>query len=178
MNGAIQRLDAGDADILLAVRLDRLTRSNQDLLTLMDRSASNGWSMATTDRALDTSTAMGRAMAKMASVFAELERELIGERTKAGMAQRKLEGQHIGRRSSLPPDVILRVKALAAEGLPYPNIAHSLMSDGTVTASGTSNWTHAAVRSAVRANPSPPPTHAQREAAELLSRAGPMTNGG
>src|SRR6478609_6184968 len=89
MNGAIQRLDAGDADILLAVRLDRLTRSNQDLLTLMDRSASNGWSMATTDGALDTSTAMGRAMAKMASVFAELERELIGERTKAGMAQRK-----------------------------------------------------------------------------------------
>jgi DNA invertase Pin-like site-specific DNA recombinase len=45
----------------------------------------------------DTTTPVGRAMFQMMGVFAELERALIQERVKAGMARAKAQGKHVGR---------------------------------------------------------------------------------
>ena len=53
---------------------------------------SEGWSFVTLDLRVDTTTPHGKAMARMAGVFGELERDLIAERTKAALAVKKGEG--------------------------------------------------------------------------------------
>ncbi len=47
--------------------------------------------------ALDLTTPAGRAMAGLLAVFAAFEREILGERTRAGLAQARLNGQRLGR---------------------------------------------------------------------------------
>jgi putative DNA-invertase from lambdoid prophage Rac len=68
--------------------------------------ASSGWSLT---EALDLTTLTGRAMAGMLAVFAEFEREVLGERVGAGIAQARWEGRRHGRprTASLKADVVL-----------------------------------------------------------------------
>jgi DNA invertase Pin-like site-specific DNA recombinase len=71
---------------------------------------------------MDGTTPYGRAMLNMASVFAELERDLIRDRVMAGLARVKAEGKQLGR----PPvaaKVQDRVRKLRAEGMPFRRIA-------------------------------------------------------
>src|SRR4051794_21793920 len=67
---ALSEVETGRADILLALRIDRLSRSLRDLVELMDRSVQQGWALVTLDLRVDTTTPHGKAMARMAGVFA------------------------------------------------------------------------------------------------------------
>jgi DNA invertase Pin-like site-specific DNA recombinase len=80
---------------LIVARLDRLSRSVGHFATLLDRSQREGWQLVTLDPAVDTTTAYGRAMAGMAAVFAQLERELISQRTREGLAAARARGAGI-----------------------------------------------------------------------------------
>ena len=84
-------------DTLVVWKLDRLSRSLRDLLTILDRLDKEGIKFQSLTEAIDTSTPSGRAMMKMVGVFAEFERELIRERTKAGLDQARQEGRVGGR---------------------------------------------------------------------------------
>ena len=84
-------------DTLVVWKLDRLSRSLRDLLTILERLDQEGIMFQSLTEAIDTSTASGRAMMKMVGVFAEFERELIRERTKAGLDQARREGRVGGR---------------------------------------------------------------------------------
>ena len=84
-------------DTLVVWKLDRLSRSLRDLLTILDRLDKEGIKFQSLTEAIATSTASGRAMMKMVGVFAEFERELIRERTKAGLDQARREGRVGGR---------------------------------------------------------------------------------
>jgi DNA invertase Pin-like site-specific DNA recombinase len=76
----------GDRGILMVARLDRLTRSIVQFASLMEAAQRDGWEIVCLDPAVDMTTPYGRAMAGMAAVFAQLERELISQRTREALA--------------------------------------------------------------------------------------------
>ena len=154
---ALGLLASGGADVLAAVRLDRISRSVYDVAGLMQRSIDEGWALVTVHGSIDTSTAMGRAYVYMAAMFAELERGITSERSKAGMAHRRSEGVHLGRRTSLPLEVIERIRAERAAGRSHPAIARGLTADRIPTATGRTVWQVSSVQSALTVNPSPSP---------------------
>ena len=89
--------DLREGDILVIWKLDRLSRSLTDLLTILERLDQAGVQFQSLTESIDTTTASGRAMMKMVGVFAEFEREIIRERTKAGLLQARREGRVGGR---------------------------------------------------------------------------------
>lgn len=137
---ALVRLDAGEADYLLAVRLDRISRSVADFAGLLDRSARKGWGLVMLSPNLDTTDAAGRFTANVLASAAQYERELIAARTREGMAQRKAEGVKLGRPRTMPPAVVARIATERAAGRSLQAIADGLTADGVPTAQGGARW--------------------------------------
>lgn len=88
-------------DVLVVWKLDRLSRSLKDLLHLMDGLNARGAGFMSLTEQIDTTTPAGRMMMQMVGAFAEFEREMIRERTSAGLAQARAEGRIGGRRAKL-----------------------------------------------------------------------------
>jgi DNA invertase Pin-like site-specific DNA recombinase len=153
---AVAAVDTGEADILLALRVDRLSRSLRDLVELMDKSAQEGWALVTLDLRVDTTTPHGKAMARMAGVFAELERDLIAERTKAALAVKKRSGARLGRPVSLPRPVAERIRREHAQGIGWTAIARALNEGGVPTAQGGRRWYPSTIRARFVARQGPP----------------------
>lgn len=84
-------------DTLMVWKLDRLGRSTLHLLTLLDELRQRGIDFHAITQGIDTRTAIGRMVFGQLAVFAEYERNLISERTKAGMKAAKARGVHCGR---------------------------------------------------------------------------------
>jgi len=87
-----------DGDILAVWKLDRLGRSFHDLIGLLDALKVRGVAFQSLTEAIDTATPTGWAMWQMVGILAELERSLIGERTRAAAVAR---GVKMGRKSKL-----------------------------------------------------------------------------
>lgn len=89
----IEGVEAGKFDIVLVYKLDRLSRSQKDTLTLIeDIFMANSVDFVSLQESFDTTTIYGRAMVGILSVFAQMERETITERTLMGRAGRAEEG--------------------------------------------------------------------------------------
>jgi DNA invertase Pin-like site-specific DNA recombinase len=84
-------------DTLVVWKLDRLGRSTIHLLQLLSDLRDRGVDFQAITQGIDTTTAVGRMLYGQLAVFAEYERSLISERTKAGMAAAKARGVHVGR---------------------------------------------------------------------------------
>ena len=84
-------------------KLDRLSRSLKDLLTLLERIEEKGAGFKSLTEAVDTTTPAGRMMMQMVGAFAEFERAMIRERTLAGLKEAKADGRTGGRRKKLKP---------------------------------------------------------------------------
>ena len=82
-------------DLVAAWSVDRLGRSLTDLLSLLGELHDRGVDLYLHQQGVDTSTPSGRAMFQMMGVFAEFERAMIVERTKAGMARARISGKHV-----------------------------------------------------------------------------------
>ena len=84
-------------DRILCVKIDRLARSIINLLDVMQQL--DNWNVAIefVDQPIDTSGAAGRMMLSILGALAEFERELISDRTKAGLQRAKHEGRTAGR---------------------------------------------------------------------------------
>src|SRR5579872_2072281 len=80
-----------EIDVVLVWRLDRWGRSVTDLLATLQELEHLGVGFVSLTEALDLTTPVGRAMAGLLAVFAEFEREILRERTKAGLAHRSEE---------------------------------------------------------------------------------------
>ncbi len=146
LEAALEVVDSGSADVLAAVRVDRLSRTLRDLIELMDRSVQEGWALVTLDLRVDTTTPHGKAMARMAGVFAELERDLISERTKAALAVKKGQGAKLGRPVTMSPNVRRRIRRMRSRGHGWSAIARKLNRDGVATAQGGKRWYPSTVR--------------------------------
>ena len=89
----MEGVEAGKYDIVLVYKLDRLSRSQKDTLFLIeDVFMANNTDFVSMQESFDTSTIFGRAMVGILSVFAQMERETITERTLMGRAGRAEEG--------------------------------------------------------------------------------------
>lgn len=94
---ALQRLlDAvarGQHDLVVVWALSRLTRSVADLYSIWGMMQAHDCDLVSYTEAFDTSTPVGRAMMGLLGVFAQMEREITGERVAAAMRERALQGK-------------------------------------------------------------------------------------
>jgi DNA invertase Pin-like site-specific DNA recombinase len=126
LSGAVKRPGLAQAiaacaagDVLIVWKLDRLGRSLPDLVGLSEtlKSRDIGLKVLTgAGAAIDTMTPEGRLFFGMFAVIAEFERELIRERTKAGMNAARRRGKRVGRPLSLTPEKLDLARRLVAEG--------------------------------------------------------------
>lgn len=98
-------------DTLVVWKLDRLGRNLSGVLEVIEEFERQDINLVSITDGFDARTPMGRAMMQISLVFAELERNLISERTKAGMAAAKAEGKTFGRKHYIR-DYPKRLKAL------------------------------------------------------------------
>jgi DNA invertase Pin-like site-specific DNA recombinase len=89
------QLRAGDT--LVVCRLDRLSRSLKDLLTILERLNAAGAQFRSLTEAVDTAGPAGRMLMQMLGAFAEFERDMIRERTRAGLREARTQGRLPGR---------------------------------------------------------------------------------
>ena len=146
LEAALALLDTHAAEVLVVAKLDRLSRSVRDFADVVERSRRRGWSLVLLDLQLDTSTPMGEAMANMAVVFAQLERRMIGQRTKEGLAAARAKGKRLGSASRTAPDVERRILRERHGGAGLRAIAASLNADAVPTALGGARWHASTVR--------------------------------
>ena len=110
----LKTLAAGDT--LIVWKLDRLGRSLRDLIAMLDDLRARGVHFRSLTEAIDTDTPTGRAMWQMIGVLAELERDLIRERTRAGAEAARLRGVKFGRKPKLNARQIGHMRKLLSQG--------------------------------------------------------------
>jgi len=88
----------GKFDVVLVWASDRIARSVKHYLDVLDELNHLGIEFLSFPENIDTGGPLGRAVVIIIGAIAELERNLIIERVRAGMRRAKLEGRHIGRR--------------------------------------------------------------------------------
>jgi DNA invertase Pin-like site-specific DNA recombinase len=145
---ALDALKTGDAGVLVVAKTDRLSRSLLDFTSILQRAQKQGWILVALDSPADLSTPQGEAMVSVLAVFSQLERRLIGERTKACLAEARAAGTRLGRPKVLTEDVIDHVVALHAETGSYSAAARQLQAEGVPTAHG-GQWQPTTVRKLV-----------------------------
>lgn len=120
---------------VIAFRLDRLGRNARELSLNIAELEDKGIQVLSATENYDTTTAIGRAMREIIFVMAALEREQIGEATKARQESARESGKHIGRMPAASRRQVKRVRDLKAQGLGYSAIKkQTQLSYGTVYA--------------------------------------------
>ncbi|GGM67143.1 resolvase [Longimycelium tulufanense] len=146
LTDALSRLDRGEADVLVAAKLDRVSRSVADFAALLDRSRRKGWRLVCLDLGVDTSTASGELVSNMIASAAQYERRLISQRTKDGLAAKRAAGVRLGRPPVLPTEVVARIVRERQAGATLRAIAEGLTADGVPTARGKAKWSISSVQ--------------------------------
>lgn len=104
-----------EGDVVVVWKIDRLSRSLGDLLRLLEEISHKGAGFVSLTESIDTTTPAGRMVAQMIGVFAEFEREITRERTRAGMQAAKARGVCIGRPMALTStqrsEIVQRIEA-------------------------------------------------------------------
>lgn len=113
-------------DTLVVVRLDRLGRSLPHLIEVVGRLNDQGVGLRSLRESIDTTTAGGRLILHVFGALAEFERDLIRERTLAGLASAKAQGRVGGRRPALTKAQVEHAAALIAEGKSVTEVARLL----------------------------------------------------
>ena len=108
--------DIKPGDVLVVWKLDRLGRSLSHLIYMLKGLMKRDVSFCSLKDAIDTTTAGGRLCFHIMGALAEFERDLISERTKAGMMAAQKRGVHIGRPRKLNQFDLKKAKTLLARG--------------------------------------------------------------
>jgi DNA invertase Pin-like site-specific DNA recombinase len=143
---AVRLAETGEVDAVVASKIDRVSRSVADFANLVDRARSSGWILVVLDVGLDLSTPTGEFVAHILSAAAQLERRMIGQRTKDGLSAARAKGVRLGRPRSLSDDVADRIAGLRAGGATFAAIAEQLNAEQVPTARGGQRWHPATVR--------------------------------
>jgi site-specific DNA recombinase len=147
--------------VVIVAKLDRLFRSVADAANVIADFDKKGIELIAIAEGFDMTTPYGRAMAQMASVFAELERAMIRERTKSAMGVKRSRGERISGHApfgwDFGPDsrleentreqtIIAYMRRLRAQGFSYRGIAARLDEEGILPKRGR-RWIHTTVKS-------------------------------
>ena len=136
-------------DVLLVAKLDRLGRNALDVLRIADAARAQGWRLVLLDLGLDTASPVGAfALASLAAV-AQLERDLIAQRTRDALDAARSKGTRLGRPVEIDEDVRQRIAREFHDGASLSGIARTLNREQVPTARGGS-WHPSTVRCVIR----------------------------
>jgi len=127
-------------DVVLVYRFDRFARSSRHLLHALEQFKSLGIGFISVSEAIDTNTPMGEAMFTIIAALSALERNIIAERVKSGLASARAKGKQLGAPIKASNPEVLRLRS---EGVSIREIAKRL------------NLTKSVVEYAVRKYPCP-----------------------
>lgn len=123
----------GEFQMIAVWSLDRLGRSLQHLIEVVNELKSAGVDLYIHQQAIDTSTPAGRMTFSIFGALAEYERELIRQRVRAGLERAKRNGTKLGRPTNLNDSVRAAILTLRASDMPIRKIARQLrVGTGTV----------------------------------------------
>jgi DNA invertase Pin-like site-specific DNA recombinase len=122
LRAALSALDAGHADGLLLMKLDRLTRSVRDLDEMVERYFAKRFALISVTEQLDTRSASGRMVLGILSAVAQGERETIGERTAAALSLKRSRREHTGGE----PNYGWQLDADGTHVVPHPAEQHAI----------------------------------------------------
>jgi DNA invertase Pin-like site-specific DNA recombinase len=152
--------------VVVVAKLDRLFRSVADAANVIDEFDKKGIHLVSIGEGFDMTSPYGRAMAQMASVFAELERAMIRERTRSAMSVKRKRGERISGHAPYGWDfgtgkhlvenpreqeIIDRMRQMQAEGMSFRGIAVCLDAEGIRPKRGK-RWIHTTVKSILARN--------------------------
>lgn len=106
-----------DGDVLVVWRLDRLGRSLQHLIEVIGALEARGVGFRSLTESIDTTTPGGRLIFHVFGALGQFERDLIRDRTKAGLAAAAARGRKGGRKPAVTADKLQRARELIANGL-------------------------------------------------------------
>jgi DNA invertase Pin-like site-specific DNA recombinase len=127
---ALAGLTAGEFDVLVVSKLDRLARSLGDFCDLLSRAEREGWALLCLSPNVDVTDPYGRCMAQMAGAFAELERALISQRQKDSVAARRARGTYHPPAPEVNAAAVERIGHLVSEGFGARRIRRQLELEG------------------------------------------------
>lgn len=162
LKAALAELDGHGAAALVVAKLDRLSRSLVDFSALMERSRKRGWALVALDLGVDTTTPSGEMMANVLAVFAQFERQLIGQRTREALAVKRQQGVRLGRPRVMSTTTVAEIQRLRLRGKSLAAIADRLNLRGRATAHGGTRWYVSTVQSVLRSRSSAAPARADR----------------
>jgi DNA invertase Pin-like site-specific DNA recombinase len=113
-------------DTLVIWKLDRLGRNVKGLIDLVSDLDDKGIQFHSLTDGIDTSTPAGRFFFHVMASLAQMERELLIERTRAGLAAAKERGRVGGRKRLMTPTKLEAAKKLLDEGMPPKEVAQNL----------------------------------------------------
>lgn len=146
----LHALAAGEAEVLIVAKLDRLSRSLVDFAQLMATAQAEGWSVNALDIGVDTSSINGELIANIIMALAQWERRIIGQRTTAALAQVRARGTRLGRRVTTDGTTEALVQTMKREGLSNHAVARRLNELEVPTAQGGAQWYHSTVAALLR----------------------------
>jgi DNA invertase Pin-like site-specific DNA recombinase len=125
LNSMLSDLRRRKFEVIVIWKLDRLARSLKQLLTIGEECRSLGVDLVSLHQNIDTTLPAGRLTFQILGAVAEFERELLRERVRAGMAQARRTGKHIGRPTlrKFQPTDIDRMSELRAGGASVRKLA-------------------------------------------------------
>lgn len=121
-----RRMLRGEVSAVVVTKMDRLGRSIGMILRFWDEADAAGVPVVVADQGIDTSTPGGRLQRNMLAAIAEFDRELILERTRAGIERAHNLRKKFGRPRTVPDSKRVSILRLASDGLPVPAIAHDV----------------------------------------------------
>lgn len=104
-----------EGDVIVTWKLDRLGRSLRDLVNLVNEIQDKGAGLKSLNDSIDTATSQGKLTFRLFASLAEFERDIIRERTKAGLETARARGRKGGRPKGLSKEA--KDKAIIAETL-------------------------------------------------------------
>lgn len=121
---ALSAISPGDR--LVVWRIDRLSRSLRHLLNVAEALQAKGGTLVNICEGIDLSTPVGQLVFGVLGAVAQFEREVIRERTKAGLAAAKKRGVKLGARHVLVGEKYDRVREMLLRGIPGHRIARAV----------------------------------------------------
>lgn len=165
MERILRMVDAGKIRSVIVASLSRLTRSVSDLAMLLERFRKHDVALVSVQESLDTASASGRLVLNIMCCVSQWEREILSERTKDAMMQKKLNGERVGNirygfrlaedqkhiePNPLEQSVLKRIRELRSSGETLRTIADALNQESITTRSG-STWHHVYVSGVLKA---------------------------
>ena len=124
LNQALEAITAGD--VLVVWKIDRLGRNTLGLLSLIEELDKKEAHFLSLSDGINTQGTQGRFFLRVMAAFAEMERDLLRERTNAGLVAAKQRGRVGGRPCRMTPSKLEMAKKLLSDGIPLKDVSQGL----------------------------------------------------